>query len=114
MNIQIFGRGKCFDSKKAERFFKERRIKYQYIDLDRYGMSRGELKSVIAVIGIDKLINEKHKDAEIIKAYAYDDNKIDALFDEPGLIKTPVVRNGRAATLGYCPDVWVEWIRNDK
>ena len=112
MNIQIFGRGKCFDSKKAERFFKERRIKYQYIDLDRYGMSRGELKSVIAVIGIDKLINEKYKDAEIIKAYAYDDNKIDALFDEPGLIKTPVVRNGRAATLGYCPDVWGQWINN--
>lgn len=114
MNIQIFGRGKCFDSKKAERFFKERRIKYQYIDLDRYGMSRGELKSVVSAIGLDKLINEKHKDAEIIKAYAYDDNKLDALFDEPGLIKTPVVRNGRTATLGYCPDVWSEWIKNDK
>ncbi len=112
MNIQIFGRGKCFDSKKAERFFKERRIKYQYIDLDRYGMSRGELKSVISAVGLDKLINEKHKDAEIVKAYAYDDNKIDALFDEPGLIKTPVVRNGRAATLGYCPDVWGQWINN--
>ena len=114
MNIQIFGAGKCFDSKKAERFFKERRIKYQYIDLYRYGMSRGELKSVIAVIGIDKLINEKHKDAEIVKAYAYDENKIDALFDEPGLIKTPVVRNGRAATLGYCPDVWEQWIKSEK
>lgn len=114
MNIQIFGRGKCFDSKKAERFFKERRIKYQYIDLDRYGMSRGELKSVVSAIGLDKLINEKHKDAEIIKAYAYDDNKLDALFDEPGLIKTPVVRNGRTATLGCCPDVWTEWIKNDK
>lgn len=112
MNVQIFGRGKCFDSKKAERFFKERRIKYQYVDIDRYGMSRGELKSVITAIGLEKLINEKHKDAEIIKAYAYDENKIDALFDEPGLIKTPVVRNGRAATLGYCPNVWGQWINN--
>lgn len=114
MNIQIFGRSKCFDSKKAERFFKERRIKYQYIDLDRYGMSRGELKSVVAAVGLEKLINEKHKDAEIVKAYAYDENKLDALFDTPALIKTPVVRNGRAATLGYCPDVWGEWIKNEK
>ena len=81
MNIQIFGRGKCFDSKKAERFFKERRIKYQYIDLDRYGMSRGELKSAVSAVGLEKLINDKHKDAEIIKANAYDENKTDALFD---------------------------------
>ncbi len=114
MNIQIFGRGKCFDSKKAERFFKERRIKYQYIDLDRYGMSRGELKSVISAVGLPSLINEKHKDAEIIKAYAYDEDKIDALYDDPTLIKTPVVRNGRAATLGHCPDVWNEWIKEKK
>jgi arsenate reductase-like glutaredoxin family protein len=114
MNIQIFGRGKCFDSKKAERFFKERRIKYQYIDLDRYGMSRGELKSVISAVGLPNLINEKHKDAEIIKAYAYDEDKIDALYDDPTLIKTPVVRNGRAATLGHCPDVWNEWIKEEK
>ncbi|MBO4422099.1 MAG: ArsC family transcriptional regulator [Clostridia bacterium] len=111
MNIQIFGRGKCFDSKKAERFFKERRIKYQYIDLDRYGMSRGELKSVAACIGIEELINDKHRDAAVIRAYAYDENKLDALFDDPGLIRTPVVRNGKAAVLGYRPDVWESWIK---
>ncbi len=112
MNIQIFGRGKCFDSKKAERFFKERRIKYQYIDLDRYGMSRGELKSVVSAVGLDALINEKHKDAAVVSAYAYEEDKLDALFDEPGLIRTPVVRNGRAATLGHCPDVWEKWIKS--
>ena len=112
MNIQIFGRGKCFDSKKAERFFKERRIKYQYIDLDRYGMSRGELKSVASAVGLDALINEKHKDAAVVSAYAYEEDKLDALFDEPGLIRTPVVRNGRAATLGHCPDVWEKWIKS--
>ena len=112
MNIQIFGRGKCFDSKKAERFFKERRIKYQYIDLDRYGMSRGELKSVVSAVGLDALINEKHKDAAVVSAYAYEEDKLDALFDEPGLIRTPVVRNGRAATIGHCPDVWEKWIKS--
>ncbi|MBO4422121.1 MAG: ArsC family transcriptional regulator [Clostridia bacterium] len=114
MNIQIFGRGKCFDSKKAERFFKERRIKYQYIDLDRYGMSRGELKSVVSSVGLDKLINEKHPDAAIVSSYAYDEDKLDALFDRPALIKTPVVRNGKTATLGCCPDIWLNWIKAEK
>lgn len=113
MNIQIFGKSKCFDSKKTERFFKERRIKYQYIDLGKYGMSRGELKSVISSVGLNDLIDGKHPDAAIVNSYAYEDSKIDALFDDPGLIKTPVVRNGKTATLGYCPDVWNEWIKKD-
>lgn len=112
MNIQIFGRSKCFDTKKAERFFKERRIKYQYIDLDRYGMSRGELKSVIAALGISKIINDKHGDAALVDAYAYEEDKLDLLFERPELIKTPVVRNGKAATVGACEDVWKEWIKS--
>ena len=111
MNIQIFGRSKCFDTKKAERFFKERRIKYQYIDLDRYGMSRGELKSVAAALGIPALINDKNDRAAIVSAYAYDEDKLDALFDDPRLIKTPVVRNGKLATAGACEDVWKEWMK---
>ena len=63
MNIQIFGKSKCFDTKKAERYFKERRIKYQYIDLNRYGISRGELQSVKNAVGLEDLIDEKHPDA---------------------------------------------------
>ena len=66
MNIQIFGKGKCFDTKKAERYFKERRIKYQYIDLLRYGMSGKEFDSVLrAVGGIDALIDWDSKSPEI-------------------------------------------------
>lgn len=110
MNIQIFGKSKCFDTKKAERYFKERNIKYQSVDLPRYGMSRGELTSVIqAVGGLDKLIDEKSKDAALIKYLAYDDDKIDKVLDEPRLLRTPIVRNGRDATVGYCPDVWKTW-----
>lgn len=112
MNIQIFGRSKCFDTKKAERFFKERRVKYQYIDLDRYGMSRGELKSVVAALGISAILNEKHPDAAIVSAYAYEDDKLDALIERPELIKTPVVRNGKAAAVGACEDVWKEWMKS--
>ena len=109
MNIQIFGKKKCFDTRKAERYFKERRIKYQYIDLDRYGISRGELQSVKNAVGLDNLVDEKDPDAPLVQYLASNDAKLEKLFDCPWLIKTPVVRNGRQATVGYCPDVWKTW-----
>ena len=109
MNIQIFGKNKCFDTKKAERYFKERRIKYQFIDLGRYGMSRRELESVKAAVGLDNLVDEKDPDAPLVQYLASNDAKLEKLFDCPWLIKTPVVRNGRQATVGYCPDVWKTW-----
>ncbi len=109
MNIQIFGKAKCFDTKKAERWFKERRIKYQFIDLKRYGMSRGELQSVKNAVGLPSLIDEKHPDAAGLTYLAYDEDKLQKLFEEPDRIKTPVVRNGKQATVGYCPEVWKDW-----
>jgi len=109
VNIQIFGKNKCFDTKKAERYFKERRIKYQFIDLGRYGMSRRELESVKAAVGLDNLVDEKDPDAPLVQYLASNDAKLEKLFDCPWLIKTPVVRNGRQATVGYCPDVWKTW-----
>ena len=109
MNIQIFGKSKCFDTKKAERYFKERRIKYQYIDLLKYGISRGELTSVRSAVGLEALIDKKARGAEMIQYLAYDDDKFEKLLDEPELIQTPIVRNGRKATVGYAPDVWKDW-----
>ncbi len=112
MNIQIFGKSKCFDTKKAERYFKERRIKVQNIDLIKYGMSGGEFDSVLrAVGGIDNLIDWDIKSPEIdlLKYMADPVAKEDKVFDNPRLIKTPVVRNGRQATVGYCPEVWQKW-----
>lgn len=110
MNIQIFGKSKCFDTKKAERYFKERRIKYQMIDVLRYGMSLGELKSVISAVGgIGNLIDEKSPDAALLKYLAYDEDRLEKLFENPKLLKTPVVRNGRAATVGFKPEVWESW-----
>lgn len=112
MNIQIFGKSKCFDTKKAERYFKERRIKFQSIDLLRYGMSNGEFDSVLrAVGGIDNLINWDKKDPDI-DLMRYMDDKIakeDKVFDRVELMKTPIVRNGKKATVGYCPEVWETW-----
>lgn len=109
MNIQIFGKTKCFDTKKAERWFKERRIKYQYIDLLRYGMSRGELSSVKNAVGLEALIDTKDEDYPLIRYLATDQAKLDKLFEDPYLIKTPVVRNGKQATVGYCPEIWKTW-----
>ena len=109
MNIQIFGKSKCFDTKKAERYFKERRIKYQLIDLVKFGMSRGELSSVKNAVGLAALIDGNANGAEILTYLAYDADKEEKLFENPVLIKTPVVRNGKKATVGYCPDIWKEW-----
>ncbi len=112
MNIQIFGKSKCFDTKKAERYFKERRIKFQSVDLIRYGMSGKEFDSVLqAVGGIDKLINWDSKSPDITLMKYMDDAqaKEDKVFDNPELIKTPVVRNGKKATVGFCPEIWATW-----
>ena len=109
MNIQIFGKAKCFDTKKAERYFKERRIKYQFVDIIKYGMSLGELKSVKNAVGLEAMIDENDQDYPLIQYLASNDAKLEKLFEEPFLIKTPIVRNGKQATVGYCPDVWKSW-----
>ena len=112
MNIQIFGKPKCFDTKKAERYFKERRIAFQSIDLKRYGMSEREFESVLrAVGGIDNLIDWNSKSPEVTLMRYMEDSraKEDHVFENPMLMKTPVVRNGKQATAGYCPEIWTQW-----
>ena len=107
MNIQIFGKSKSFDTKKAERWFKERGIKFQAIDLARYGMSRGEFDSVLRAVGsLDALIDTKAKGAAAIES-----DREEKLLEEPALLRAPIVRNGRQATVGYQPDVWERWTK---
>lgn len=112
MNIQIFGTKKCNDTKKAERFFKERGVKYQFIDMKEKGMSKGELSSVAAVNGgIMNMINPdaKDKDAVALIQYIADEDKLEKILENQQITKTPVVRNGKQATLGYQPEVWKKW-----
>lgn len=112
MNIQIFGKNKCFDTKKAERYFKERRIRYQFVDLSRFDMSGREFDSVLrAVGGVDKLIDWEGKSPEITLMKYMDDSraKEEKVYGNQMLIRTPVVRNGKQVTVGYCPDVWAGW-----
>lgn len=112
MNIQIFGTRKCNDTKKAERFFKERGIKFQFIDMKEKSMSKGELTSVASANGgIMNMINPdaKDKDAVALIQYISDEDKLEKLLENQQIIKTPVVRNGKQSTLGYQPDVWKNW-----
>ncbi|WP_239443026.1 arsenate reductase family protein [Gordonibacter sp. An230] len=112
MNIQIFGTKKSFDTKKAQRYFKERRVRFQFVDLKEKGMSRGELESVCrAVGGIDALIDPKAKDQDVVALLSYlsPDQKFDKLLENQHVLAEPVVRNGRQATVGYAPDAWKGW-----
>jgi len=112
MNIQIFGKAKCFDTKKAERYFKERGIKYQLIDLKEKGMSKGEFNSIKqAVGGYEKLIDQNCKDKDTLALIKYisEEDKEEKILENPLVLLTPVVRNGKQATVGYQPEVWKSW-----
>ena len=112
MNIQIFGTKKSFDTKKAQRYFKERRIKVQFIDLKEKEMSKGELQSVMrAVGGIDAVIDPNAKDQDTVALITYlaESQKFDRLLENQQILREPIVRNGQKATVGYCPDVWKTW-----
>ena len=112
MNIQIFGTKKWNDTKKAERFFKERGIKYQFIDMKEKGMSKGEFTSVAQVNGgLENMINWEGRDKDTLALVKYiaDEDKMTKVLENPQVIKTPVVRNGKQSTLGYQPNVWKSW-----
>lgn len=113
MNIQIFGLKKCFDTQKAERYFKERNIKYQFIDLNQKGLSKGELNSVLGSVGLNNLINTKAKEYKTLNMSQIRTSSVkeELLLKNPKLYKTPIVRNGKQATVGYQLETWKEWER---
>lgn len=112
MNIQIFGTKKNFDSKKAERYFKERGIKYQFINMKEKGLSKGEFQSVCKAIGgYNKLIDTDCKDKDLLALITYiaEEDKAEKILENQSIIKVPVVRNGKQATVGYQPEIWKSW-----
>ena len=112
MNVQIFGTAKCFDTKKAQRYFKERNIKFQFINLKEKAMSKGEFNSVKqAVGGLDYMINGECKDQDTVALIKYitEEAKEAKVLENQQVLRTPIVRNGRIATVGYRPEVWKEW-----
>jgi arsenate reductase (glutaredoxin) len=111
MNVQIFGLKKCFDTKKAERYFKERKISFQFVDLAIKSLSKGELQSIKKAVGLSSLINNKSKDYKRLNPDRIftASLKEEILLNNPTLFRTPIVRNGKEATVGYEPEVWNRW-----
>lgn len=112
MNIQIFGTSKSADTRKAQRWFKERSIRFQMVDLKEKGLSRGEFDSVAKALGgWEQLLDENAKDKNtlLLVKYLDDSQKLEKLLENQQLLRQPIVRNGRQATVGYCPEVWGKW-----
>ena len=110
--VQIFGTKKCQDTRKAERWFKERGRQIHSIDLREKGLSPGELKSVAARVGIEALIDRegtRYRDKGLKFAAPTGPRIEQLLLDDPLLLKTPIVRFGKEATVGYKPEVWEGW-----
>ena len=113
MNIQIYCGKKNFDTQKAERFFKERRIPVQMLDLKKHPLGEREVRLMIQQIGLDRLMDREDKKVREHPAcyYLQESLVIPAVQEAPWLLRTPIVRNGSRMTAGYCPEVWEQWIR---
>lgn len=109
-NIQIFGLKRCRDTQKAERFFKERKVKYHFVNLAEKGMSAGELRSVANAVGLENLVDREGKQFKKRKMEYMDFDTEEELLEDPLLLKTPVVRDGKRAVCGYDPDTWKSWL----
>ena len=115
MALQIYC-GKNFDTQKAERFFKERRIPYQRIDILKYGIGRRELETIAAATGLDALCDKESKAyRESVIAYTQSRETIlSGLMEKPQLLRLPIVRCGRLATAGFAPETWTRWLEEGK
>ncbi len=112
MNIQIYSGKKNFDTQKAERYFKERRIPVQMMDLKKHPLGEREIRLMIQQIGTEKLIDREDRKVREHPACYYNQESllIPAIQEAPWLLRTPVVRNGNRVTVGYQPETWDRWI----
>lgn len=109
MNIQIFGTKGCSDTRKAERYFKERRIPFHFRDFNEKGIAKGELDSITRVYQLDELIDREGKQFKKRNLQYMVFNLEDELLIDSLLFRTPIVRNGKEVTVGYEPKIWKSW-----
>lgn len=116
MNIQIYFGKKNFDTQKAERYFKERRIPYQGLDLKKHRLGEREVRLMMDAIGPEKLLDREDRKVKEHPAcyYVQESLLIPAIQEAPWLLRTPVVRSGNRVTVGYQPEIWEEWLRAEK
>lgn len=110
MNIQIIGTKSCSDTRKAERFFKERKVAFHFRDLNDKGLAKGELENITRVFPMDDLIDREGKQFKKRNMKYMVFNTEEELLNDPLLLKTPIIRNGREVTIGYEPEIWKKWI----
>jgi len=112
--IQIFGTSKCRDTRAAQRFFKERRVPFHFVDLDQKELSAGEFESIKRAAGLEAMLDREGREAQK-QQLQYQRFDIEAVLKRnPKLLKTPIVRNGKLAAAGYQPEVWITWIAGIK
>lgn len=109
MNVQIMGTKSCNNTRKAERYFKERRIQFHFRDLNEKGLAKGELDNIKKVIPLEELIDREGKQYKKRNMQYMVFNIEEELISDPLLLKTPIVRNGNEVTIGYQPDTWKKW-----
>lgn len=112
MQVQIFGTKGCQDTRKAERFFKERRIRIHFVDLKQRAASKGELRRFVQKFGIDAVVDrdsKRFRNLGLHQAHYGDDRWLDILAEEPGILKTPLVRMGNELSVGHAPEAWARW-----
>ena len=111
MNIQIYSGKKNFDTQKAERFFKERRIPFQMMDLKKHPLGEREIRLMLQQVGMEQLIDRENPKVKEHPACYYNQENllIPAIQEAPWLLKTPIVRNGNRVTVGYQPEIWETW-----
>jgi arsenate reductase (glutaredoxin) len=112
MEVQVFGVKKSADTRKALRFFAERRVKTHFVDLNERAASPGELKRFIQKFGIERLIDrhsKRYEELGLRHARLSDDRWIEKLAEEPLLLQMPLVRNGNALTVGLAESDWKTW-----
>lgn len=114
MNLQIFGTKKCNDTKKAQRFFKERGIKFQFIDLTQKAMSKGEFNSVCGAVGGREKVIDTEKDEFVNVKYLLPEAQIEKILETPSLFRTPIVRDGKRATVGEASAIWKKWVEESR
>lgn len=112
MNIQIFGTKKSQDTRKAERYFKERGISYQFVDMQLKGLSKGEFERVCrAVGGLEAMLDPKSRNQELLTLLRYiaAEDRAEKVLEHQEVLKMPIVRNGQQASVGYQPELWKTW-----
>ena len=117
MNVQVFGFKNCQDTRKALRFFSERRLAVHFVDLDERPAARGELRRFQERFGAAALIHREHPRFRSLGLHvsgSSPERMLERALTEPRLLRTPLVRGGNRVSLGYAPDDWKAWLEVEK